>query len=195
MLCFDEFFVTDITDAMILATLMQTLFDEGVTLVATSNIEPDGLYRDGLQRARFLPAIELIKQHTKVMNVDGGKDHRLRLLEQAELFHCPLGEEADRFMAERFAALASEHGRHREQGNILVEGRKIATVKSADDVVWFDFPTCATARAARTTTSRSPANSRPCWSPTWNAWAPAPTTGHAASSTWWMNSTIAASSW
>ncbi|MBF5055260.1 AFG1-like ATPase [Alcanivorax sp. 521-1] len=140
VLCFDEFFVTDITDAMILATLMQTLFDEGVTLVATSNIEPDGLYRDGLQRARFLPAIELIKQHTKVMNVDGGKDHRLRLLEQAELFHCPLGEEADRFMAERFAALASEHGRHREQGNILVEGRKIATVKSADDVVWFDFP-------------------------------------------------------
>ena len=140
VLCFDEFFVTDITDAMILATLMQTLFDEGVTLVATSNIEPDGLYRDGLQRARFLPAIELIKQHTKVMNVDGGKDYRLRLLEQAELFRCPLGQEADRFMSERFAALASGHGRLRENGNIQVEGRKIATVKSADDVVWFDFP-------------------------------------------------------
>lgn len=139
VLCFDEFFVTDITDAMILATLMQTLFDQGVTLVATSNIEPDGLYRDGLQRARFLPAIELIKQYTRVMNVDGGKDHRLRLLEQAELFHCPLGPEADRFMEERFSALASEHGRHRHRGNLLVEGRKIATVKAADDVVWFDI--------------------------------------------------------
>ncbi|MCH2557304.1 MAG: AFG1 family ATPase [Alcanivorax sp.] len=139
VLCFDEFFVTDITDAMILATLMQTLFDEGVTLVATSNIEPDGLYKDGLQRARFLPAIELLKQHTRVMNVDGGHDYRLRVLEQAELFHCPLGAEADRFMEERFAALASEHGRHRANGNILVEGRKIATVKSTDDVVWFDF--------------------------------------------------------
>ncbi|ASK34901.1 cell division protein ZapE [Alloalcanivorax mobilis] len=139
VLCFDEFFVTDITDAMILATLMQTLFEQGVTLVATSNIEPDGLYKDGLQRARFLPAIELLKQHTRVLNVDGGKDHRLRLLEQAELFHCPLGPDADRFMSDRFAALASEHGRHREQGNLLVEGRKIATVKSADDVVWFDF--------------------------------------------------------
>ncbi|HCJ62678.1 MAG TPA: cell division protein ZapE, partial [Alcanivorax sp.] len=65
--------------------------DQGVTLVTTSNIEPDGLYKDGLQRARFLPAIEALKQHTRVMNVDGGHDHRLRLLEQAELFHCPLG--------------------------------------------------------------------------------------------------------
>ena len=139
VLCFDEFFVTDITDAMILGTLMQTLFDQGVTLVTTSNIEPDGLYKDGLQRARFLPAIEALKHHPRVMNVDGGHDHRLRLLEQAELFHCPLGAEADRFMAERFAALAPEHGRHRDQGNILVEGRKIATVKSTDDVVWFDF--------------------------------------------------------
>jgi cell division protein ZapE len=124
---------------MILGTLMQTLFDQGVTLVTTSNIEPDGLYKDGLQRARFLPAIEALKLHTRVMNVDGGHDHRLRLLEQAELFHCPLGAEADRFMAERFAALAPGHGRHRDQGNILVEGRKIATVKSTDDVVWFDF--------------------------------------------------------
>lgn len=139
VLCFDEFFVTDITDAMILATLLQTLFDEGVTLVATSNIAPDGLYKDGLQRARFIPAIELLKQHTQVMNVDGGHDYRLRVLEQAELFHCPLGAEANRFMEERFAALASEHGRHRISGNILVEGRKIATVRTTDDVVWFDF--------------------------------------------------------
>lgn len=139
VLCFDEFFVTDITDAMILGTLMEALFAQGVTLVATSNIEPDGLYKDGLQRARFLPAIALLNKYTRVMNVDGGKDYRLRVLEQAELFHCPLGPEAERFMQERFTALASEHGRQREQGTLLIEGRKIAIVKSSDDVVWFEF--------------------------------------------------------
>src|SRR5699024_5414070 len=106
---------------MILGTLMEALFAQGVTLVATSNIEPDGLYKDGLQRARFLPAIALLNKYTRVMNVDGGKDYRLRVLEQAELFHCPLGPESDRFMQERFAALASGHGRQREQGTLLIE--------------------------------------------------------------------------
>ncbi|EKF74195.1 AFG1-like ATPase [Alcanivorax hongdengensis A-11-3] len=139
VLCFDEFFVTDITDAMILAGLMQELFDQGVSLVATSNIAPDGLYKDGLQRARFLPAIELLKIHTQVLNVDGGNDYRLRLLEQAELYRCPLGKDADAFIRERFHALEPDHSRHREHGNVMIEGRKIATVKCADDVVWFDF--------------------------------------------------------
>ncbi len=139
VLCFDEFFVTDITDAMILAGLMQELFANGVTLVATSNIEPDGLYKDGLQRARFLPAIELLKEHTQVMNVDGGNDYRLRLLEQAELYHCPLGKGADAFLKERFQTLEPDHSRHRDRGNVLIEGRKIATVICADDVVWFEF--------------------------------------------------------
>ena len=139
VLCFDEFFVTDITDAMILAGLMQELFANGVTLVATSNIVPDGLYKDGLQRARFLPAIELLKLHTQVLNVDGGTDYRLRLLEQAELYHCPLGSVADAFMLERFQTLEPDHSRHRESCNVLIEGRKIAAVKCADDVVWFDF--------------------------------------------------------
>ena len=83
VICFDEFFVSDIGDAMILATLMDGLFSRGVTLVCTSNIVPDGLYRDGLQRARFLPAIALVRKHTEVVNVDGGVDYRLRTLEQA----------------------------------------------------------------------------------------------------------------
>src|SRR5690554_6811596 len=139
VLCFDEFFVTDITDAMILATLLSTLFEEGVTLVATSNIVPDDLYRDGLQRARFLPAIELLKKHTRVLNVDGGTDYRLRLLEQAELYHCPLGPSADDFLAERFTTLGSDHGEMREHVDIQIEGRPIHVRKMTDDVGWFEF--------------------------------------------------------
>jgi cell division protein ZapE len=136
---FDEFFVTDITDAMILATLLGTLFEEGVTLVATSNIVPDELYRDGLQRARFVPAIALLKQHTRVLNVDGGTDYRLRLLEQAELYHCPLGPTSDAFLTERFATLETEHGDHRENVDIQIEGRSIHARKITDDVAWFEF--------------------------------------------------------
>lgn len=139
VLCFDEFFVTDITDAMILATLLGTLFDEGVTLVATSNIVPDQLYRDGLQRARFLPAIGLLNQHTKVLNVDGGTDYRLRLLEQAELYHCPLGAGADAFMTERFATLCTEHGVVQEEVDVQIEGRAIRAHRVSDDVAWFEF--------------------------------------------------------
>lgn len=139
VLCFDEFFVTDITDAMILAQLLECLFEQGVTLVATSNIVPDGLYKDGLQRARFLPAIELLNRHTRVLNVDGGTDYRLRLLEQAELYHCPLGNSAERYLTERFSTLETEHGDHQEDAMLAIEGRQILTRKVSDDVVWFDF--------------------------------------------------------
>ena len=139
VLCFDEFFVTDITDAMILAGLLETLFAEGVTLVATSNIVPDELYSDGLQRSQFLPAIALLNRHTRVLNVDGGTDYRLRLLEQAQLYHCPLGTSAADFLAERFATLETEHSDHQDEVDVQIEGRPIRACKVADDVGWFEF--------------------------------------------------------
>ncbi|SHE98828.1 cell division protein ZapE [Microbulbifer donghaiensis] len=139
VLCFDEFFVSDITDAMILANLLDALFRRGVTLVATSNIEPEGLYKDGLQRARFLPAIALLKQYTKVVNVDGGTDYRLRALEMAELYHAPLDAAADASLARSFASLSVEGCEVQEKVNLEVEGRPIRALRVADDVAWFDF--------------------------------------------------------
>lgn len=137
VICFDEFFVTDIGDAMILATLLDGLFSRGVTLVCTSNIIPDGLYKDGLQRARFLPAIDLLNRHTKVVNVDGGIDYRLRTLEQAELYHWPLDESADESLESSFQNLAVEAGNH--SLTLEVNGRTLSAQRHADDVVWFDF--------------------------------------------------------
>ncbi|WP_439133224.1 cell division protein ZapE [Pseudomaricurvus sp.] len=139
VICFDEFFVSDITDAMILGTLMQALFDRGVSLVATSNIVPDGLYKDGLQRARFLPAIDMLNQHTQVVNVDGGVDYRLRALEQAELYHSPLDAEADASLLTSFESLVPDKSEIRANTSIEVEGRPIQARFEADDVVWFDF--------------------------------------------------------
>jgi cell division protein ZapE len=139
VICFDEFFVTDITDAMILATLLEGLFRRGVSLVATSNIVPSGLYKDGLQRARFLPAIALLEKHTLIVNVDGGVDYRLRALEQAELFHHPLDEEADKSLQESFFSLVPDKEEIAENTGVEVEGRIIQSRFEAEDVVWFDF--------------------------------------------------------
>ncbi|MBX3705122.1 MAG: AFG1 family ATPase [Pseudomonadales bacterium] len=137
VLCFDEFFVSDIGDAMILAELLQGLFARGVTLVATSNVEPDRLYENGLQRRRFLPAIDLLKRHTRVHNVDGQVDYRLRVLERAEIYHCPLDREADLSLARSFAALAPEAPA--ENVVLTIEGRPIRARRVAEDVAWFEF--------------------------------------------------------
>ena len=134
VLCFDEFFVSDITDAMLLGGLMKALFARGITLVATSNIPPDELYRNGLQRARFLPAIDAIKQHCDIMNVDAGVDYRLRTLTQAHLWLSPLNEETRQQMDKLWLALAgtkSEHAptleiNHRPMQTLAVENQTLA---------------------------------------------------------------------
>lgn len=137
VLCLDEFFVADITDAMLLHGLLAALFERGVVLVTTTNIPPDLLYRDGLQRARFLPAIELLKTHCEVVNVDGGTDYRLRYLERAEIYHHPLDARAETVLAETFRSLAPEPGQH--NARLEIEGRFLRTRELADGVVWFDF--------------------------------------------------------
>lgn len=139
VLCFDEFFVTDITDAMILANLLEGLFSRGVTLVTTSNIVPDGLYKEGLQRARFLPAIELLKTHTQVVNLDGGIDYRLRALERVELYYHPLGEAAHRVMEENFMRLVADQNEIERSAKLDIESREIDTMAVCEDVVWFEF--------------------------------------------------------
>lgn len=137
VLCLDEFIVTDIGDAMILAQLLRGLFRRGVTLVTTSNTAPDNLYKNGLQRASFVPAIELIKQHTRVLHLDSSTDYRLRYLQRATVYHTPLGEAVDERLSEEFDQLAPEPGH--SGGSITLYGREIAVRRLADDLVWFDF--------------------------------------------------------
>ncbi len=137
VLCFDEFFVSDIGDAMILGRLLDGLFRRGVTLVATSNSEPDQLYRDGLQRQRFLPAIEMLKTHTHVVNMDGETDYRLRLLQKAGTYLAPNGEEATRKLARFFDDSASSQI---ETDKALdINGRDIRARRCAKGIAWFDF--------------------------------------------------------
>ncbi|AWS50575.1 MULTISPECIES: cell division protein ZapE [Providencia] len=137
VLCFDEFFVSDITDAMILGTLLEGLFARGITLVATSNIIPDNLYRNGLQRARFLPAIEQIKKYCDVMNVDAGIDYRLRTLTQAHLFLSPINHENRQHLDEVFVKLAGKEG---EVNPVLeVNHRKMPVIRAAEGVLAIGF--------------------------------------------------------
>lgn len=139
VICFDEFFVADITDAMILGNLLKALFARGVTLVATSNIQPDGLYKDGLQRERFIPAIHLLNAHLDVFNVDGGVDYRLRALVKADLFHTPLNEASEQALSACFHRLVPDSSTIRQNVALEVEGRNITARYEADDIIWFDF--------------------------------------------------------
>jgi len=139
VICFDEFFVSDITDAMILGNLLKALFERGVTLVATSNIQPDGLYKDGLQRERFIPAIKLLNQYLEVLNVDGGVDYRLRALVKADLFHSPLSDASEQALDICFHRLVPDSSIIHRDVTLEVEGRKMHARCEADDVIWFDF--------------------------------------------------------
>ncbi|ACL72674.1 AFG1 family ATPase [Thioalkalivibrio sulfidiphilus HL-EbGr7] len=138
VMCLDEFYVSDITDAMLLHRLLAGMFAEGMTLVTTSNTPPDDLYKNGLHRHLFLPAIELIKQHLEVFHLDSPVDYRLRSLEQAEIYHAPLDEAAVTRLTEAFRALAPEPGSI--GGSLEVAGRQIPVQRLADGVVWFRFP-------------------------------------------------------
>jgi cell division protein ZapE len=121
---------------MILHRLLVALFDNGVGFVTTSNFEPDGLYPGGLHRDRILPAIALLNERMEVINVDNGTDYRRRTLENAKLYHCPLGPEADAALAQTFDLLAETHD---EEPVLHIEAREIRAIRRAGGVVWFDF--------------------------------------------------------
>jgi len=136
VLCLDEFFVSDIGDAMLLSGLLEALFANGVTLVTTSNAHPDDLYREGLQRAKFLPAIERLKKHCEIVKVAGDTDYRLRILEQSTTYHFPLDEKADAVLEANYEKIAcgSDHDQ-----TLTVNGRIMTARRRSDGVAWFDF--------------------------------------------------------
>ncbi len=138
LICFDEFHVADVTDAMILHRLLAALFANRVSIVTTSNFHPDGLYPNGLHRDRILPAIELLKAKLEVVNVDAGIDYRQQTLQQVAMYHCPLGPEADAKMQQAFERLAEARD---EEPVMQIEHRALRAVRRAGGVVWFDFRT------------------------------------------------------
>lgn len=147
VLVLDEMHVNDITDAMLMGGLLQGLFRRGVTLVTTSNIEPDGLYKDGLQRARFIPAIEAIKAHVDVVFLGGDIDYRMRLLQNSEMYRTPINEDSDASLQAQFNALIAT-AESEPNGWININDRDLQTRSLADGVVWFDFDAlCRTARS------------------------------------------------
>ena len=138
LICFDEFHVADVTDAMILHRLLDSMFKHRVSIVTTSNFHPDGLYPNGLHRDRILPAIALLKQKLEVINVDNGTDYRQRSLEHVELYHCPLDDKADVALTQAFESLAEARD---ESPLLYIEHRELRARRRAGGVVWFDFQT------------------------------------------------------
>ena len=137
VLCFDEFHVSDIADAMILGRLLENLFNEGVVLVATSNYAPSELYPQGQNRSSFLPTIALIEEKLTILNVDGGEDYRHRTLTAAEVFYIPANDENERKLADLFTQVtAGQVGRPSE---IEIHGRMLRCKKRTDKAIWFDF--------------------------------------------------------
>ena len=122
---------------MILSDLFQKLFKRGITLVATSNIAPDGLYKNGIHRDRFLPTIEMVKQNCVILNVDAGVDYRLRVLKQAQLFKYPLNADNQVWMQQRFDALTQTQSKSSD--DITINNRQISTISHTEDVLWCDF--------------------------------------------------------
>lgn len=137
VLCLDEFTVVDIGDAVILAGLLRGLIENGVVLVTTSNVEPQNLYKDGIQRASFLPAIELLRTHTNVLALGGDQDYRQEVLEQKKIYHTPLGADAEAVMRDEFQCLANTE--IRQQGELLINHRAMPFRYASDGMVWFDF--------------------------------------------------------
>jgi len=137
LICFDEYHVNDIADAMILARLLERTLARGVVYCMTSNYAPDALYRDGLKRENFLPAITLVKQHMDVLQVDGGVDYRLRTLEQVKVYHTPLGEATDAALAETFHRIAETADE--DAAELEVQGRVLPALHRAGGLAWFDF--------------------------------------------------------
>jgi len=137
LMCFDEFHVSDIADAMMLGRLMEALFERGVVFCLTSNYPPDGLYPNGLQRHNFLPAIALLKDRLDVLEVDGGIDYRRRALEKVEVYHVPADADGEAKIAAAFHALSGGEGHHKP---VVILGRELPVCRRALGVIWFDFP-------------------------------------------------------
>lgn len=138
LICFDEFHVADVTDAMVLHRLLDALFKHGVGFVTTSNFHPDGLYPDGLHRDRILPAIELLKKRLEVINVDHGTDYRRRALEHVHLYHTPLNPTSDEVLNQAFDGIAESTD---ESPVLTIEARRIHAHRKAGGLIWFDFKT------------------------------------------------------
>jgi cell division protein ZapE len=138
LICFDEFHVSDVADAMILYNLLKALFDNKVSFIMTSNYHPDTLYPDGLHRDRLLPTIALLKERLDVLNVDAGTDYRKKAMQQVVAYHVPLGSHADRALRKAFAALAETAD---DDPRIHIEAREIKALRRAGGAIWFDFAT------------------------------------------------------